>query len=412
MEQLDHPEWRGKPVIVGGDPKRHGVVSTCSYEARKYGVRSAMPSSTAARLCPDAIWTSGHFDRYKEMSAATMEVIRAETPLVEQVSIDEAFADVTPTRANKEHPISVAMRIQKGVAELGITCSIGLGSTKSVAKTASDMDKPSGLTVVFPGTEEAFFSEMPIRAISGIGKAAEAKLHSRGIKTLGEMAQADAAVLESVFGIRGEMMRLRAMGKDVSPVSTQREVKSVSHETTFSTDLTEREDIEAALIKLLVRVGRRLRMKGLKCVTLSLKLRLDDLSTHSAQTRLPEASDDDIALRVPLLAMIDKVWRPGQKVRLLGVGASGFDVLQDGQQSLFGDDGALFPSEGAQGADAATGRAASGVLIEDAAKRRNLIDAFDVLKDKFGEESILFGSELRNADNTTGSSSKNPTDYR
>ena len=141
VEQLDHPAWRGKPVIVGGDADKHGVVSTASYEARPYGVRSAMPSSTAKRLCPHAIWTHGRFDRYREMSNAIMDILRAETPHVQQVSIDEAFMDVSPTSVNREHPVRVAQRIQQRVEELGVTCSIGVGTSKTVAKIASDMDK-------------------------------------------------------------------------------------------------------------------------------------------------------------------------------------------------------------------------------------------------------------------------------
>ena len=170
VEQLDHPAWRGKPVIVGGDPKRHGVVSTASYEARKYGVRSAMPSSTADRLCPHAIWTRGHFSRYRELSSAVMNILFCESPRLQQVSIDEAFLDISPTRINREHPVAVARRIQQRVSELGITCSIGLGTSKTIAKIASDMDKPCGLTVVYPGRESDFLSPLPIRAMSNLSQ--------------------------------------------------------------------------------------------------------------------------------------------------------------------------------------------------------------------------------------------------
>ena len=151
VEQLDHPAWRGKPVIVGGDADAHGVVSTCSYEARAFGVRSAMASSLARALCPEAIWTHGHFHRYREVSAAIMAILRDETPHVQQVSIDEAFMDVTPTAVNTEHPVLVAQRIQERVAALGVTCSIGVGTSKSVAKIASDRDKPRGAPPGFWG---------------------------------------------------------------------------------------------------------------------------------------------------------------------------------------------------------------------------------------------------------------------
>ena len=158
VEQLDHPEWRGKPVIVGGDADRRGVVSTASYEARTFGVHSAMPAAQAARLCPDAIWTHGRFDRYREVSSRVMGIIEDETPLVEQVSIDEAFFDVTPGRYSRESPVDICRRIQGRVSELGVSCSIGLGVSKSVAKVASERDKPRGLTVVLPGSEASFLA--------------------------------------------------------------------------------------------------------------------------------------------------------------------------------------------------------------------------------------------------------------
>jgi len=161
VEQLDHPEWRGRPLIVGGSPERRGVVSTASYEARRYGVHSAMPSSQARRLCPDAVWTQGHFGRYREMSERVMAVLDAETPLVEQVSIDEAFFDVTPGRYSHESPIGICRRVQAAVAGLGVTCSIGIGVNKTVAKIASEREKPRGLTVVYPGTEQGFLARCP-----------------------------------------------------------------------------------------------------------------------------------------------------------------------------------------------------------------------------------------------------------
>ena len=219
VEQLDHPEWRGKPVIVGGSPDERGVVSTASYEARPYGVHSAMPSAQAKRLCPNAIWTHGHFDRYREMSAKVMAILADETPYIDQVSIDEAFFDITPGRFSRESPISITQRISARVAELGITCSIGLGCNKTVAKIASELDKPRGLTVVLPGTEAAFLAPLPVRAMSGIGGSAETALKRAGIHTLGALAQAPLERLRPVFGTNAEAMRLRAAGREVSSVS-------------------------------------------------------------------------------------------------------------------------------------------------------------------------------------------------
>ena len=402
VEQLDHPAWRGKPVIVGGDADKRGVVSTCSYEARAFGVRSAMPASTAARLCPDAIWTGGRFHRYREVSRAIMAIIGDETPHVQQVSIDEAFADVSPNALNTEHPVSVAARIQDRVAKLGVTCSIGVGTTKSIAKVASDMDKPRGLTVVYPGQEAAFLAPMPVRTMSGVGPAAEKALSDAGVRTLGQMASASERLLKRVFGKNAEMMRARACGGDVSPVAADDEVKSVSHEISFARDLTERADIEAALATLADQVGRRLRMKGLRGSTLTCKIRYGDRSIHTAQRKLPEPSDDELYLTPLLCELIDKVWRPGISVRLLGVAVSGF--AEEARETQ----GALFELEGDEdGPDAA-----SSPLIADAAKRRGLIQAKDALKDRFGEDAVRFGHELHSLGNLTGSSSKHPADYK
>ena len=400
VEQLDHPAWRGKPVIVGGDADKHGVVSTASYEARPYGVRSAMPSSTARRLCPDAIWTHGRFDRYREVSNAIMAILRSETPHVQQVSIDEAFLDVTPTAVNREHPVRVAQRIQRRVEELGVTCSIGAGTSKTIAKIASDMDKPRGLTVVYPGSERDFLAPLPVRVMSGIGASAEEKLKSRGIRTLGQLADTDLRMLERVFGKLGRVMHVRANGGDDAPVEQDDAVKSVSNEMTFATDLTRREDVEAAIATMAAKVGRRLRRKGLRGRTLALRVKFDDLSVRSVQRQLPRPSDDELAYTPLLYAMVDEVWRPGTPLRLIGVGMSGFSEEGVVQESLFD------VAEAAPSADDVE------PVVRDERKRRGLIEATDLVKDRFGEAAVRFGHELRNEENTTGSSSKNPADYK
>lgn len=403
VEQLDHPDWRGKPVIVGGDPDKRGVVSTCSYEARKYGVKSAMPSSTAAKLCPDAIWTHGNFGRYKEMSQQVMDIIRDETPLVEQVSIDEAFADISTNRTNREHPVLVAKRIQDRVSELGVTCSIGLGTTKSIAKIASEKDKPRGLTAVFPGTEQTFLAGLPIKVVSGIGPVAQNNLQSNGIFTLQDLVDADDELLERILGKAYRTMKARAAGSDYSEVSTEHEVKSVSHEITFATDLTNRSEIESTLIELLTQVGRRLRMKGLSGSTFTLKMKYDDGSSHTAQRKLIHPSNDDIEMRPVAFSLISNLWHPGVKVRLLGVGVSGFGTQVDGQMNLFDS------SDGSSQNDTNSN---NDVMISDKTKRENLLLAFDELKNRFGEDAVNFGSSMKNTGNTTGSSSKNPADYK
>lgn len=392
VEQLDHPAWRGKPVIVGGSSGKRGVVSTCSYEARRYGVRSAMPSITAARLCPEAIWTEGHFDRYREMSNKVMSILWDETPHVQQVSIDEAFIDVSPTKVNREHPVAIAQRIQRKVAELGVTCSIGVGTTKAVAKLASDMDKPRGLTVVFPGSERNFMAPQPVRALSGIGPAAAAKLHDHGIDTLGELAESDEALLERILGKTGLVMRARARGEEDAPVVADDEIKSVSNETSFAHDITNRTDIESAIDIMAAKVGRRLRRKGLKGRTLALKVRYQDLRIRTVQRPLPVRSDDEYAFYDLLHDMLDDVWQEGMALRLVGVAVTGFDDQDDdGQLSLFSE---------------------SAETNDNSSRHKNLESASDMVKERFGEGMLKFGRELRLRGIDTGSSSKNPADYK
>ncbi|MDR0350317.1 MAG: DNA polymerase IV, partial [Coriobacteriales bacterium] len=395
--QLDHPEWRGKPVIVGGDPARRGVVSTCSYEARVFGVRSAMPSAQAARLCPSAIWTPGNFPRYIALSQKVMQIMRDASPRLQQVSIDEAFLDVSPGRFVKEHPITLANHIREEVARWGITCSIGLGISKSVAKVASDMDKPNGLTVVFPGREADFLAPLPIRTMSGIGRQTEKRLHGFGIYTLGELAAADDAVLEQAFGKNAGMMRNRCLGINDSPVVTDDETKSVSNEMTFSTDLIERTEIEQAVAMLAAKVGRRLRHKGLAGYTVGLKVRYTDLSIANAQHTLDHPVDDEHEFVPQLFGLIGQVWQPGTKLRLIGVAVSSFESRPE-QLSLFETPApdATSPAKGQR-----RGR-----------NKRSLIEATDRVKDRFGEGAVSYGREMRFFDRDTGTIAQKKDDYK
>ena len=393
VEQLDHPGWRGKPVIVGGDSDRRGVVSTASYEARKYGVHSAMPSSTAARLCPDAIWTHGHYDRYREMSDKVMAILRDETPHVQQVSIDEAFMDVTPTSVNREHPVSVAQRIQARVEELGVSCSIGVGTTKAVAKLASDMDKPRGLTVVMPGSEANFMAPLPVRALSGIGASAEKRLRDHGIETLGDLAAADEDAIVRMLGKPGKVMLDRARGLEDAPIEADDEVKSVSNETSFAQDLTDRADIEAAISTMAAKVGRRLRRKGLAGRTLALKVRYADRSVRSVQRPLPCPSDDEFLFQGMLCDMLDELWQPGMALRLVGVAVTGFEEESALEQlSLFGQD--------------------EEPTVTKTRSRKDLQAATDKVKERFGEGAVRYGRELRLGNAGTGTTAKNPADYK
>ena len=381
VEQLDHPEWRGKPVIVGGKAGKRGVVSTCSYEARAYGVRSAMPSITAERLCPDAIWTHSHFDRYHEMSDKVMNILLDESPLLEQMSIDEAYLDVTPGRYTGDDPVAIANRIQQRVAELGITCSIGVASGKACAKIASDLEKPRGLTVVYPGSEARFLAPMNVRALPGIGKQSAAKLAAKRITTLGDLAAAPLEVLEPIFGVNASAVRERAGGVDDRPVVVEHDVKSVSHERTFTVDLHERAEIEDAIDYVGSLVGRRLRRKGLAGHTVTLKLRYNDLSIRTAQKALPSNIDDETIFIPIAKQLIDEIWRPGDAVRLVGVGISGFEQ-RDEQLGLFADD-------------------------EMPEGHADLLSAADKVRDKFGDGMLKFGREFKLRSETSGTTGMN-----
>lgn len=406
VEQLDHPAWKGKPVIVGGSPEKHGVVSTASYEARRFGVHSAMPSSTAHRLCPQAIWTQGHFSRYKELSSKVMGILLDESPYLQQVSIDEAFLDVSPTNVNTEHPFLIAQRIQRRVSELGITCSIGVGTSKTIAKIASDMDKPRGLTVVYPGRESDFLSPLPIRTMSGVGARAEEILHLHGIQTLGQLACAPSNLLKEIWGKNSEMMRRRCLGLDATPVQDDEEIKSISNEMTFSHDLLSFEEISAAVDTMAAKVSRRLRKKNLAGHTLILKIKFSDRSVRSVQKRLNKQEDNEYIF-IPLLhQMVDEIWKPGMKVRLVGVGVSGFTACESEQVALF----SLEETDG--GKEDLHPYANSKRLHIDENFGRNLANATDRVRNRFGESAVFFGKELNVKNRTTGSGAKNPSDYK
>ena len=375
VEQLDHPEWRGKPLIVGGSSKKRGVVSTASYEARRFGVHSAMPAATAERLCPQAIWTQGRYGRYREMSEKVMALLLDETPYVEQVSIDEAFFDVTPGRYSNESPVDICRRVQARVAELGVTCSIGIGVNKTVAKIASEREKPRGLTAVLPGTERAFLAPLPVSAMSGVGKATQARLGQMGIRTLGQLSRLDPSAAASAFGVAGPRMVERAAGLERSRVARAADAeqpKSVSNERTFAEDLLARDEIEAAIMHIAGIVGARLRKHGLKGTTVSLKIKYDACTGRSAQTRLGSPTDQEGVFGRRAVGLLGEVWSPGMHARLLGVAVSGFSDEAPVQLGLF-DDG-----DGRRRAEEA-----------------ELSRVRDELRERFGDAAVRYGRDLR-----------------
>jgi DNA polymerase-4 len=372
VEQLDHPEWRGRPVIVGGDPSGRGVVSTASYEARAYGIHSAMPAAQAARLCPDAVWARPRFKRYSELSRAVRGILEAFTPHIEPTSIDEAYLDVSPGQTGR-HPVEIAEQIRRDVDALGLSCSLGVATGKTLAKIASDRDKPHGITVVWPGTEAAFLAPLSVNVLPGIGAQTAQRLLGAGIRTLGDLARLDLGTAETLAGSWGRELLDRARGIDERPVAASNNVKSVSNERTFAHDLHERADAERALGALVEKVASRLRAGLLVARTFTVKLRFADFTTRTVRRTLEVPTDLEDEMLPVALSLLGRAWSPGAGLRLLGFGASGFD---EPAQQL----GLLDRVE----TDAP----------EIRQQRRALAAEIDAIRERFGADALRRGSDL------------------
>ncbi len=326
VEQLDDPSLRGKPVVVGGSPEGRGVVASASYEARRFGVRSAMPMRTALQRCPRAVRVSPRFDRYGEVSRRVMAIFREITPLVEPLSLDEAFLDVTEVVERGRSPETIAHELRTQVrSELGLTISVGVATSKSVAKIASDMDKPDGLTVVPPGSERSFLEPLIVDRLWGVGPKTAARLAGEEIRTIGDLAARPQEWWSAQFGRTGPHLRRLAMGQDDSPVSTDRERKSVSAETTLAHDTGDREALLELASRLSRRVGRHLERSGMSGRTVRVKLRLSDFTTFTRQATLTEPVDSPQALEAPARKLLERELLPGRLFRLVGVGVTGFE---------------------------------------------------------------------------------------
>jgi DNA polymerase-4 len=322
VEVLENPELAGKPVIVGGRPGGRGVVLSATYPARAHGVRSGMPSSRAVSLCPSAIFVPPRHSLYGQYSRRVMEVLRQTSPLVEQMSIDEAYLDVTDQIAAWDDAIEIAAGLQRRVErDVRLSASLGVAANKLLAKIASDRDKPGGLTVVRPGSEEEFLAPLPVRVLWGVGPVMARNLAEMGITTVGGLAAIPPDDLEKRFGRNGRWLAHQARGEDSRAVSTEREIKSVSSERTFRHDLTDPAALDEQLAKLSHRVSRNLERKGLVAATVAVKIRYSDFSTLTRQMTLAVPSSAEQVIHQAATTLFHRAWQRGRPVRLLGVAA-------------------------------------------------------------------------------------------
>jgi DNA polymerase-4 len=322
VEQADNPGLRGKPVIVGGEVR--GVVCAASYEARRFGVHSAMPVFQAKKLCPHAFFLPVRMGRYKEVSSAVMEILRAISPVVEQVSIDEAFVDITGTERLHGDLSDLCRRIKSLVRQsASLTCSIGIAPNKFLAKIASDYKKPDGLTILEPERVEEFLRRLPVGKIPGVGKKTGEELRKLGIVFVADMLKFPPGYFEARFGKWGAVLHARAMGIDHSPVEPCTAPKSVSAENTLACDTDDTAELEKMLMSQAEEVGRELRQMGFRARTVTLKIKLSDFKTITRSRTLPEPFDTTDILFGTGQKLLEEL-KPGQKVRLIGIGASNF----------------------------------------------------------------------------------------
>ena len=374
VEELFDPSLKGKPVVVGGQPNQRGVVSAASYEARKFGVHSALPLRTAYQRCPHAIFVDGHPHRYREYSEKVFEILNEFSPRVEMASIDEAYLDMTGTQRLLGPPLKAAHALHQAIKNrTRLNCSIGIATSRMVAKVSSDQAKPNGILWVLPGLEARFLAPLDVRKIPGVGKVTERRLHELGIRKVGDLAKLDETFLEEKFGKWGLALAGKARGLDAgawfdSEVGEEEAPKSISHEHTFDEDTSDVELLEATLAKLSEMVGRRLREHELFARTVQLKLRYKDFSTLTRAHTLHRATQLDTQLFEEALALFRKNWKRGAAVRLLGVQASSLEA-QQGQMSLLEE--------------------------EQTGRWKKALTAADRLRDKFGESAVSLGTAVK-----------------
>ena len=334
VEVLDDPSLRGKPVIVGGEPGARGVVSAASYEARRFGVHSAMPLRTAARLCPDGVFVPGHPDRYRDLSKQVMRIFASYTPLVEPISLDEAFLDVTASFDAFGDGETIARAIKQRVLdEAGLVVSVGVASNKLCAKVASDLRKPDALVVVPPGGEAAFLAPLPVSRLWGVGPQSRAALADYGVTTIGQLAALPDGTLRRRFGTHGHDLAMRARGIDPSPVVPSQAPKSIGHELTFDHDVVDPARLEATLLDLAESVASRLRNHHLAAGAVQLKLRYEGFETLTRQMPVPHQTRESEPIYAAGVALLRKTLGRERAVRLIGLTAINLTDVQ--QLTLF-----------------------------------------------------------------------------
>lgn len=368
VEVLDNPQLKGKPVIVGGSRER-GVVSSASYEAREYGIHSAQPMAKAMRLCPHGVFLRGRMSRYREVSLQVFQVFRRFTPLVEPLSIDEAFLDVTGSGRLFGRPEETARKIKEAVVrEIGLTVSAGIAPSKFVAKIASDMEKPDGLTVVPAEGVTEFLNPLPVSKMWGVGKVTQEALRKLNIWSFRDLSRTPVEILELEFGKYGSKMHQLSMGMDDRAVEPGHDAKSIGHEETFSEDITEADLARKELLALATRVARRMRQEWLRGRTVTLKVKYSDFALITRSATLPASTDDAPEIYSAVCSLLKKTAVGKRPVRLLGISMSQLvNAEMEGQLSLFLED-------------------------EASRKKRKLNTALDSICGKFGDKVIRPGT--------------------
>lgn len=366
VEERDQPELRGQPVIIGGRPDQRGVVSTCSYAARKYGVHSAMPLTEAYRRCPHGIFLPGDMAKYKTASRQVFTIFHRFTPLVEPISIDEAFLDLTGCTNLFGDPLTIAQKIKELIRqEVGITASAGIAHNKFLAKIASELRKPDGLVWIKPEQVNSVLHPLPIGHLWGVGPKTADKLNALGIKTIGGLASIDAQLLVRAVGhAQASHLQQLAAGQDERPVLTETEIKSMGHEHTFTNDVCDLEQVLAVLLHLAEKVGRRLRRAGMFGRTVALKLRYHDFTTLTRHTSLREPTNLDQIIYQHGKDLLIKNYN-GCPVRLIGISLQNLSQAATQQLSFLG-------------------------IQAEQEKREKVAQAMDAIKNRYGEASITY----------------------